>query len=236
VLLAAGVIGTGAGTVSFYVLAAEAADVKNDKPQPLVASDPDERTNQCRLPARYDGVILVIGTDIKPGEKVAPDRLITVKVGTEVKQYRRLKKGDTVEEGQLLARLDDRLPRSEVAIKVRKVEASKAEYDAAVKAREEFRQRLATQTKLRAGSPMATSLEDLRAVQLLYDRSLLDAVAKQQAVEVAQLELKQAQTVLEMYEIRSPVRGVVKSIRKHPGEAVRSLETVLIIQIAEEEK
>ena len=57
------------------------------------------------------------------------------------------------------------------------------------------------------------------------------APAKKAAVKVAQLELARAQTVLEMYTIRSPVSGVVRAIRKHRGEAVRKLETVFEIEI-----
>ena len=39
-----------------------------------------------------------------------------------------------------------------------------------------------------------------------------------------------AQAIVEMYEIRSPVRGTVKAILKSRGEAVKSLETVVQIQ------
>jgi biotin carboxyl carrier protein len=35
---------------------------------------------------------------------------------------------------------------------------------------------------------------------------------------------------LEMYEVRSPVRGVVKAVLKDRGEAVRNLETLVQIE------
>ena len=46
--------------------------------------------------------------------------------------------------------------------------------------------------------------------------------------------LAQAETILSMYEIRSPVSGTLQKIYKHPGEAVKSLETVFRIRIAEQ--
>jgi biotin carboxyl carrier protein len=47
---------------------------------------------------------------------------------------------------------------------------------------------------------------------------------------LAEAELRQTQTVVQLHEMRSPVRGVIKAILKHPGESVQSLETVLVIQ------
>src|SRR5262249_38721991 len=61
------------------------------------------------VPSQRDGVLLFVGTEVKPGEQVGPDRLIIVKRGDQETRYRRLKEGDTVEAGQLVALLDDRL-------------------------------------------------------------------------------------------------------------------------------
>ncbi len=41
--------------------------------------------------------------------------------------------------------------------------------------------------------------------------------------------------MLEMYQIRSGVRGIVRRIHKHDGEAVKSLETVVTLQIVKDE-
>jgi multidrug resistance efflux pump len=76
----------------------------------------------------------------------------------------------------------------------------------------------------------ATSQEELRGAKLTLDRFAGEVVAKQAAVTVAEAELNQARTVVEMHNIRSPTRGVIKSILKRPGEAVQSLETVFLIQ------
>ena len=51
-----------------------------------------------------------------------------------------------------------------------------------------------------------------------------------------QEELKQAQAIIEMHEIRSPARGVLRAIYKQPGEAVRSLEAVFLLQVEAEKE
>ena len=69
---------------------------------------------------------------------------------------------------------------------------------------------------------------------LQYNRYLEETISKEQAIKVAEQELNKARKVLEMYEIRSPSRGVIKAIYKRPGEAVKALETVFLIQVPEE--
>ena len=60
--------------------------------------------------------------------------------------------------------------------------------------------------------------------------------AKEAAVRQARLELERAEIVLESYEVRSPVRGVIKEIYLLPGEAVRKYEPVFAIQLARPDK
>src|SRR5579884_1672541 len=164
-----------------------------------------------KVPSRCDGVLLVIGTEIKEGEKVPPDQVVTVKVGDEEKKYRRLRAGDAVEEGQLLARLDDRLAREELAEAKQKVVASQADWDAAKKTRDEAEQRYRTMERLIRGKG-DMSLEEVRAAKLTWDRYFYEEIARKAAVEVARLEGKLAQTRLQMYEIRSPVSGTVTKL------------------------
>src|SRR5206468_7628542 len=92
----------------------------------------------------------------------------------------------------------------------------------------EARQRLATQTDLL--KQKSTSLEEYRGAQLAVDKYIGEVVSKRASVTVAQAELNQTKTVVEMHNIRSPTRGVIKGILKHPGEGVRALETMFLIQ------
>jgi multidrug resistance efflux pump len=174
-----------------------------------------------KLAAQREGIIAFIGTEIKEGEKVAADQKI-------LNQYRRLKAGDHVELGQLLGRVDDRLARDEMTIKEQKLLAAKADLVVSEKTRDEAKERHATQAELFKRG--ATSIEEFRGAKLVLEKYTGEVMAKQATVTVAEAELNQTRTVLEMHNIRSPTRGVIKGILKHPGEGVRSLETVFLIQ------
>jgi hypothetical protein len=45
--------------------------------------------------------------------------------------------------------------------------------------------------------------------------------------------LRAALAALEMHEVRSGVAGVIRAVSKHRGEAVRDLETVVELDVAE---
>jgi RNA polymerase sigma factor (sigma-70 family) len=193
---------------------------------------PGKPRNWMEVPSQRDGVLLVIGTEIKKGEAVPPDRIATVKVGGELKKYRRLKVGDKVEVGQLLARVDDRLALDELAIKRQKLIAAMADLRAAETTATEAEQRFAQVTAL--ARTRVVSAEEVRGAKLSWERHKQGVVGKQAGVEVARLEARQAQTIVELYEVRSQVRGTVTAIYKRPGEAVKALEPFIRIQLADE--
>jgi hypothetical protein len=229
-MLLMGIVGAGAGFLSYRVAASD----DTNQPASTPAKDPESRRRQVRVPAQRDGVLLFLATEIKAGEEVPADRVIRIKVGKETKTYRRLKQGDTVEPEQLLGRIDDRLAQDECAIREGKVAIAQAEYLAACKTRDEAEARYNTQQRLMGAGVKVGPAEDLRAAKLLWETKRYEAQAKEKAVEVAKIELAQAKTIVQMHEIRSPVHGVIKSIARYPGESVRNLETVLVIRIAKE--
>jgi RNA polymerase sigma factor (sigma-70 family) len=192
-----------------------------------------EAERPYEAPSQQAGLVWVIGTEVTPGEKVPADRLVKVKIGDDVKQYRRLQEGDKVEAGQLLARLDDRLARDEVAIHRAKLKASEADLVISTKTRDEARRRYDTLRKLREMAPAAASQEETRTAELTWERYDAEVRAKQEQVRVADLEWKQSRLVLELYQIRSAVRGVIRAIYRQPGEGVKYLEPVLKIEPSE---
>jgi RNA polymerase sigma factor (sigma-70 family) len=260
IILAIAVAGSGAGLWTYHALAAERGDnkdkkaaqpevkgeqrdSKDKKAAPPTAERPEEPQPFLRVPSQHDGIIRVIGTEIKEGEKVPPQQTVTVKIGDEVKKYHRLKKGDQVEEGQLLARLGDELARADVAIQTAKLANAKVDKVLSEKTRDEAYQRYTTQKNLFGGDPKkggnlpgmrATTLEDYRGALLTYQKYVEETNSRDQAIEIAIQELNKARKILEMYEIRSPSRGVIKTIYKRPGEAVKALETVFLIQVPED--
>lgn len=182
------------------------------------------------VPSQRDGVILFIGTEVKPGEQVPSDRVIKLKVGGEDKLFRELREGEVVEPKQLLAQLDDRLARNDVSIAGAKIKAAVADHLASEKTRDETYERWQTAIKLRGSGQGAISQEDLRGAKLAYDKYFQEAVSKKEAISLAEQESNKAGTTLEMHEIRSSIPGQIKMIYRKKGEAIKALEPVLQIQ------
>jgi WD40 repeat protein len=197
----------------------------------LIANSRLTLIRKQEIPSQRDGVMAFVGIEVKPGEVVAEeDKLPPVRVNAEMRQFRRLKEGDRVEAGQLLARVDDTLPVADEAIKVAKLAAAEAESKAADKTRDETLELYRTQQKLfGSGTRAATSEEEMRRAYLTWIRYVYEAVGKAESIKVAVQELNQAKKTVEMYEIRSKIPGDVKTIYKKDGEAVKSLEPVIQI-------
>jgi multidrug resistance efflux pump len=79
------------------------------------------------------------------------------------------------------------------------------------------------------------SLEDVRGAELTYYRYVFETESKQEAIKVATVELEKAQAILEEHQIRSGVRGIVRRIHKHIGEAVRKFDTVVTLELLPED-
>jgi multidrug efflux pump subunit AcrA (membrane-fusion protein) len=196
----------------------------------LLCDGPAPRT--VRVPSEVDGRLLGIFTEIKPGDKVADKDVIVV--GEQ--KYRRLREGDAVKAGQLLARVNDALARDDVDIGEAKMAAAEADMLASRKAKEEAKQRWDSVNDAIARVRGTPSYEDIRAAKLAYDRCAQEEVAKKANVAVAQRQLSKARTQLKMYEIRSPVEGVIKAVHLQRGEGVKQLETVLEILPLDDDK
>jgi serine/threonine protein kinase/cytochrome c-type biogenesis protein CcmH/NrfG len=174
------------------------------------------------------GILLVIGTEVPEGEKVSPDSLVLARAYGVMKKYRRLREGDLVGAGQLLARLDDRCALAALAISERRAAAARATLLVSRKARDEAERRYRRAQRLRKKNEV--SEEEIAQARFAQARALAEVEGQQAEWEAARGEVKQAQTILGLHEVRSPVRGVVKAIYNRPGEAVWSLQTVLAIQ------
>jgi RNA polymerase sigma factor (sigma-70 family) len=163
-----------------------------------------------------------------PDDPLTPEKL---KFITEKKHFRKLKLGDEVKEGQLLALVNPELAIQDVGIKLAKLESSIADLRAATQIKEEAENRCNAMFEAIRLSPRMYSQDEARGARLTRDRYIEEEKAKQAAVRVAEQELLTVLTILKMHEIRSPSHGVLKVIDKKPGEAVRELETVLQIEV-----
>ncbi len=167
---------------------------------------------------------------VQKAEELQPNRVI---VGLETKWFRNLRPGDAVRRDQLLAVLDTTSAFDEVAIRVKKFNGKEADRIASEKTRDEAQARLRTIERLRRNG-VNIAEEEYRQNKLTYERYFHDELSKKAEVQIAELELARNLNALRQHEIRSPSDGVIKTILKHPGEAVKALETILRIEPSEE--
>lgn len=197
---------------------------------------PPPMNNLVEVPSEREGVLVLIGSEIPKGEKVPSDQVIQIKVDDNPVRFRRLRVGDKVKEGQLLARVNDELARNDVDIAETKVEAAVADKIASEKTRDVAKNRYDAMATARKLNPRSVSEDEMVGGELTWQRYIVEAKAKAVAVRVAEREVRRAQAVLRMHEIRSPVNGVIRAIYKKRGEAVKNLEAVLQIEITEDDK
>jgi WD40 repeat protein/biotin carboxyl carrier protein len=145
------------------------------------------------------------------------------------RRYRRLRPGDSVAAGQLLAVLDDRLARDDWDIKRNKVVQSQAELEASERTRDAAYRDFQRNKESMTGALTSVSRKELDISEMTYERYRAEAVGKRAAVHAALAEAQQADTVLEMHEIYSEISGTVMQFYKRVGEGVKSQEPVLQI-------
>jgi multidrug efflux pump subunit AcrA (membrane-fusion protein) len=217
VVLAVGGIGFGTGVPTNGTSANEA-----DKPS--------WQERPYRVVSPCDGVVAVVGTEIRDGEIVSLDRVVTMNFGGAMFKYRRLKEGDTVDQGQLVVLLDHRQARNDLAIAKAKVLTLEAEYERARALQGVSQGELERLEKIRIVNLGAVPAAAYRAALARRDKYRKEAHGKRQALMMAIRQLEKAKTAPEMYKLRSKVRGVVETIYKHPGDPVKALEPIVLIR------
>ncbi len=206
------------GVHAYHLLAAEQ--------KAPAESRPDDPIN---IPSQTDGIVLVLGTEIKDGDKVPANEVITVKIDGQDRRYRRLKVGDKVEEGQVIGRVDDRLARFEVEACTAHLKAAEERRKISELVRDEAMVRIRILRELCTKTPGSVSPEEMRGAETLVSTSTTEQILRAGEVKLAEVNVKKAELLLSQYEIRA-VRGEVTAILKRRGEAVRAYETVVRIR------
>jgi WD40 repeat protein len=185
------------------------------------------------VPSRRGSQLLFIGEPIANGIPPAAGPVGTAKMFQDGKEvllrYRPLEEGARVTEDQIVAMLDHSVALNDWMIKKAKIDAARAEFDAAGKTRLEAQARLDRMEQLRLQGKNFVTPEEYSAAVLARDRYRYDEVAKKAAITQAELDAEQALLILKEHEIRNKIPGVsiLKTIHKHRGEAVKEQETIL---------
>jgi hypothetical protein len=160
---------------------------------------------------------------LREGEVPEPGR---VRVRSVKKEFRLLRPGDTVRAGQTVALMDPNSAVKELRAKVTALETSESERKATAKNREEAERRVSAMEEAMRRIPSG-SKDDYEGAKLTARRYFEEEVAKKAAVAKAQQQLLRAVAGVRSCEVRAPVSGVIRSIQKKQGAAVKSAETVL---------
>jgi WD40 repeat protein len=133
-----------------------------------------------------------------------------------------------VKEGDLLGMIDPVTQVDDLAIKVAKFDAAEADRAAEEKQRNEYKERYERADLLYKKG--AGNYEDVSAAKLAWEYHIFETIHKTEDVKVAGKEMRQMETLLDLHLIRSKISGRVKTLIKHKGESVKSLDTVLEMQ------
>jgi WD40 repeat protein/biotin carboxyl carrier protein len=176
------------------------------------------------VPTENPGALWQICTEVAPGERVNPADVFehpTIKD----KKYRRLREGDTVARGQLVALLDDQVARAKYNAAVTDLSASEEKLGAALTVEQTAKKSFDIFSK----PGVASQVEKLKAEQdwAAAIKQIADSKGERdknrEAMAIAKVQL-------DKHELRSSINGIVKSIYRKPGEAVKEQEPVLQIQ------
>ena len=185
------------------------------------------------VPSKRAGQLLFIGEPIPDGVPPPAGPVNTAKMIQDSKEvvvrYRRLEEGACIQEDQIVAMLDHSLALNDWMIKKAKIDAARADYDAAFKTRLEAQARLDRLDNVRLHGKNFVPPEEYSAAVLARDRYKYEEIAKKAAITQAELEAEQALLILKEHEIRNKIPGVsiLKTIHKHRGEAIKEQETIL---------
>lgn len=129
-----------------------------------------------------------------------------------------IEEGMSVQAGQVLARLDTTLAKTEVGIAVGNVRSARGAFDAAVADNAEAQRVLVRVRDIKAKAFASTA--DLTRAQALADAAAARIAQAQGNLRSAEQSAARAKALLDKHEIRAPFAGMVTTKDAQPGEIV----------------
>jgi len=199
-------------------------------PQDLVAAKEAIRLAFCHLtvldrvdvPSKEDGTVEWFGAEIVPGEVIDLKDVYTHP--RTRKQYARLRHGEKVKRGQVVALLNDDRASLEVEIADSNIEGAKQELKAAAESIIFYR------ANVKIEDDAKSSKQALIAAQANLAKAIAEEAGKSWGVKRYEGEHQKAQEKLNNHAIRAPFDGEIVQFFKHVGEGVKAGEPILQIQ------
>lgn len=179
------------------------------------------------LPARVDGTINWIGTEISEDEALKLKPVDVFRSPRDKKYYRRLSPGDWVKSDQVVALMDDEQAYIEKEGASKKAQAATDEADAYAKTVTKLGEIVKlTEDGVRRNIIPLQEYLNTQATQIRYDADLTN---RNGAKMIALADLDKAKNILDKHTIRSKINGEVQQILRHEGEGIKATEPILTI-------
>jgi len=176
------------------------------------------------VPSKNNGTLWQICTELTPGQNVPKDDIFEHPIDPN-KKYRRLKEGENVVRGQLVALLDDRVAQAKHQAALVKNKAYKEILEKSTMASQSQEKSL----KVLETPGIASKLEVEKA-RTEYMNALKQQADAQGNYDQSFEEIRASKVQLEEHELRAAIDGRIKTRYRNPGESVKELEPVLMIE------
>lgn len=182
-------------------------------------------TRKLDLPAKVDGTLVWVGTEITEDEAVKLKPQDVFRHPRDKKYYRRLMPGDQVKRGQIIAMMDDEQAYIEYQGASKKFQAASEEAAAYEKTVTKLAEivRLTEDGARKGIVPMQEYLNS-QATQIRYDADLTNRMG---AKMIAQADLDKAKHMLEKHTLRSSIDGEVQQVLRYEGEGIKATESFI---------
>ena len=176
------------------------------------------------IPAHEEGTLEWIGVMATPSEvETLPEHEKFWHKRTDA-VYRRLRLGEAVQAGQVIALLDDKKANLDHEIALSNIGGAKKGVVAAKEGVKHFKENVKIEEKAKS------STSAIVAANANLARAEAEEEEKEWMVIRTEGEAKKALVKLDYHAVRAPISGRVVQIFKHPGEGIRVTEPILQIQ------
>lgn len=134
--------------------------------------------------------------------------------------------GTRVSRGQVIARLDDRVPRANLAV-AKAQAASDVDVRVARAIVRVARKEVASAQQANRAFPNTVTPQEVERLKLTETRSDLDIEKAETEYEIAAAREAEAEAVLSTFEIAAPFDGIIRTRFKQRGEAVRQGDPIV---------
>lgn len=197
-------------------------------PEPIVLPNSVVQNDvRVQIAAQVDGKVELIATPLQPGETCPPDLIVHHPRDPEKKPYRRLRAGDLVKEGQLIARLDEQLVTLQREQAERLIPILRERVKATKMSEDDYRQSYDQLQKTNAAALSLVEKLEKRSTLYRYTESRMQT---EQELSKNESELRSAMAQQARYFVTSPINGRIVNILKSRDEFAKAGDAIMEVQ------